>query len=63
MGGYKVKTLQKNHDVRFLIDSGEEFQEAESSDWTNAIDRGGLVHITDSTYQLFLSIETVTRLR
>ena len=62
MGGYKVKKIQKNHDVRFIIDSGEKFQEAESSDWTNAIDQGGLVHITVSTYQLFLSIETVTRL-
>jgi len=63
MGGYVVKNLPKNHDVGFLIDSGEEFQEAESSDWINAIDRGGLVHITDSCYQLFLSIETVTRLK
>ena len=33
----------------------------QSSDWIYAIDRGGLVHITDSCFQLFLAIETVTR--
>jgi len=61
MGGYVIKKLQSKHDVEFLVDLDKEFQDTESSEWTNAIDRGGLVHITDSCYQLFLSIETVTR--
>ena len=35
--------------------------ETHSSDWVNAIDQGGLVHVTDQCFQLFLAIETVTR--
>jgi len=52
--------IMKNYDVEFLIDSRKEYVHVQSSDWINAIDRGGLVHITDSCFQLFLGIETVT---
>ena len=31
--------------------------EHESEEWTNAIDRGGLKHISDMTYMLFVSME------
>lgn len=28
--------------------------------WTQQVDRGGLTHVTDDTYRLFCSIETIT---
>ena len=31
--------------------------DANSAEWINIIDRGGLVHVTDGHYQLFLAIE------
>ena len=63
MGGYVVRKLkEKKHDVEFLVNSrNKACLEAQSSDWINAVDRGGLVHITDPCFQLFLAIETVTR--
>lgn len=63
MGGYVIKKLKdKKCDVGFLVDTKNKTSlEAQSSDWINAVDRGGLVHITDSCFQLFLAIETVTR--
>ena len=33
----------------------------ESSDWTRAVDRGGLIHIDDMVYSAFISIELVVR--
>ena len=39
--------------------SDKENFESHSSDYINAIDHGGLVHITDSCFQLFLAIKTV----
>lgn len=61
MGGYAIKKLRdKDIDVEFLVDSDKEYLESQSSEWINAIDRGGLLHITDSCFQLFLAIETVT---
>ena len=63
MGGYVIKKLSdKKHDVEFLVVSKNKTSlEAQSSDWINAVDRGGLVHITDSCFQLFFAVETVTR--
>lgn len=61
MGGYVIRKLkEKDLDVGFLEDS-DKYLESQSSDWINAIDCGGLVHITDSCFQLFLAIETITR--
>ena len=63
MGGYVIRKLKekKGLDVDFLEDTDKEYLHSHSTDWINAIDRGGLVHITDSCFQLFLAIETVTR--
>ena len=60
MGGYVIRKLKEKdqQDVGFL---DKEYLESQSSDWINAIDRGDLVHITDSCFQLFLAIEMVTR--
>lgn len=46
------------------IDSSEseddnQQRELSSSDWVNAVDRGGLLHVTDSTHLVFTSIENV----
>ena len=64
MGGYVIRKIRekKNMDVSFLEDSDKVYLQSHSTDWINAIDRGGLIHITDSCFQLFLAIETVTRL-
>ena len=35
----------------------------DSQDWINAIDRGGLIHINDDTYELFLAMEKELRNR
>ena len=35
--------------------------EVKSSKWVKLVDRGGLIHITDDCFQLFLAIETATR--
>ena len=35
--------------------------EHESEEWTNAIDRGGLKHVSDMTYMLFVSMELELR--
>ena len=46
------------------IDSSEsegEGGEASSSDWVNAVDRGGLLHVTDDTYMVFTYIEAVVQ--
>jgi len=32
-----------------------------STNWINIIDRGGLIHVIDECYQLFLPIEHATR--
>ena len=63
MGGYVIRKIRekKNMDVSFLEDSDKVYLQSQSTDWINAIDRGGLIHITDSCFQLFLAVETVTR--
>ena len=42
--------------------AGDEEQERGTEDWTNAVDKGGLWHINDMTYQLFYLIEKEVRL-
>ena len=32
-----------------------------SADWIKSVDRGGLVHVDDMTYTVFVEIELVTR--
>ena len=63
MGGYVIRKLREKKDlnVGFLEDSDKEYLHFHSTDWINAIDRGGLMHITDSCFQLFLAVESVTR--
>ena len=59
MAGYVVRSLQKMADeVKMLIETDKKcIQESSSTDWINIIDRGGLIHVTDECYQLFLAIE------
>ena len=48
----------KDDMIQCLIDmSGDEMEERGTEDWTNLIDRGGLWHISDTTYSLFHSME------
>lgn len=49
--------------ILFISDlSGDEWDETqETEEWTNAIDRGGLWHISDSTYSIFYLMEEEIR--
>ena len=49
-------------DIDMLIESDEAtISNANSTEWINLIDRGGLVHVNDACYQLFLAIEHATQ--
>lgn len=62
MGGYVIRKLREKKDLDgFFEDSDKEYLHFHSTDSINAIDCGGLMQITDSCFQLFLAIETVTR--
>ena len=65
MAGYVVHKLQKKlgkEEVEKLIETDKTtIQDSSSTEWTNIIDRGGLVHVTDECYQLFLAVEHATR--
>ena len=65
MAGFVVRRLQKQldaKDIDMLIESYEAtISDANSSEWINLIDRGGLVHVNDACYQLFLAIEHATQ--
>ena len=60
-GGYVCKKLQKNcqSTIKYLITN--ESDVGDSSEWVTMIDRGGLVHINESTYKLFEAMEMVVR--
>ncbi|XP_065899137.1 uncharacterized protein [Dysidea avara] len=63
MAGYVVRNLQRKmaDEVEMLIETDKKrIQESNSTDWINIIDRGGLIHVTDECYQLFLAIEHAT---
>ncbi len=63
-GKIKSSTLPHKEDmVLFISDlSGDEWNEAQGTEeWTNAIDRGGLWHISDNTYTLFYLMEEEIR--
>ena len=49
--------------ILFICDlSGDEWdEEQETEEWTNAIDRGGLWHVSDSTYLIFYLMEKEIR--
>lgn len=64
MCGYVVRKMQnasKHVEVGFLISDQAAASQMESSEWINLIDRGGLVHVTDDCFQLFLSMECAVR--
>ena len=53
----------KEEMVLFISDlSGDEWDEAQATEeWTNAIDRGGLWHVSDATYTIFYLMEEEIR--
>jgi len=67
MSGYVVRKLQasgKYGSVEFLAVKDPDVVDGadhESTDWIKLIDHGGLVHVTDECYQLFISIEYAIR--
>ena len=63
MSGYVIQKLSsKCGPLDFLtLQDQDEIAEMESSEWILNIDRGGLVHVTDDCFQLFLSLECAIR--
>ena len=45
-----------------LLDSTDDDDDASSETWLNSIDRGGLWHVSDTTFMVFKSMEEVVRL-
>ena len=55
-------SLSKNDMLMCLVDmGGDEMDDGGTEDWVNAIDRGGLWHVNDQTYNVFVAIEEVVR--
>ena len=67
IGGYIVKQLhsklvtKKSYVDALLLLQSDGPTGLESAQWTEAIDRGGLVHITDMFYQCLVAIEQVCK--
>ena len=73
MSGYVCRKVQerikhsalahKEAMILFICDlSGDEWDEEQGTEeWTNAIDRGGLWHVSDSTYLIFYLMEEEIR--
>ena len=40
---------------------GDEFENGTAEEWTNLVDRGGLLHIRETTFQVFLALEDGVR--
>ena len=70
VAGYVVQSLQKKilksthaqrDDIKLclsqLVHADDEAAD-DSQDWMNAVDRGGLMHVNNDTYELFLSMES-----
>ena len=55
----KSSHLNKNDLLECLDDLliCEDEDPGPSADWINAVDRGGLIHINNMTFELFLSME------
>ena len=65
VGGYVVRILRQHksntsicHIIEAMIDSNAI---GPSQDWVKTIDRGGLVHISDQAFRLFVAIESSVR--
>ena len=65
VGGYVVRVLRQQkensnttHIIEAMIDNNAE---GPAQDWIKTIDRGGLVHISDKAFRLFVSIELNVR--
>jgi len=63
MGGYIVRSFLKVIELDYLVkEAPDRFATLkESEDWTCSVDRGGLIHITDSFCQTLCSIERAVR--
>ena len=72
IAGYSIRSLKKKMGRLKLVNKDklikclEEMVENErsthhSADWIKSVDRGGLVHVDDMTYTVFVEIELVTR--
>ena len=70
--GYVIRALQQKIEqsahplmeelIPCLVEMEQnEGTEHESEEWSNAIDRGGLKHVSDMTYMLFVSMELELR--
>ncbi len=64
----KITASKHSHRDRMLLclmdlcdDSEEEGAATWTSEWVNAIDRGGLCHVSDGTYMVFQEMEVVLR--
>lgn len=70
--GYVVKSLQKKalksthaqkDDIQLCLSQlmqAEDEPKDDSQDWIQSIDRGGLCHVNNDVYELFLALERVT---
>lgn len=61
VGGYVIRSLRKDgakSELKYLI---KEARDTDSEDWVLALDRGGLIHITESFCQLLCSMEYTIR--
>ena len=59
--------LRENHDHGFMscqVSKGEQYNSEEcgsDKEWLKLMDRGGLYHVKETTFQLFCSIESQVR--
>ena len=68
VGGYVIHSLKNQKEKEFIEilinlsdDNPDSNTEGPAQEWTNAVDRGGLTHITTDAYQFFYSVETCIR--
>ena len=55
-------TREEENSLRYMaslmkLNGDEDDEERGTEDWTNALDRGGLWHVSDTAYNLFYAIE------
>lgn len=60
---YKNESAEASEETLFLYHLGGDDDDASggTEDWVNLLDRGGLWHVNNSTYSLFLDIEQLLR--
>ena len=49
--------LKEEVEIAIIGLAGDEMDEEGTEEWTNKVDRGGLWHVNDDVYSLFLSME------